>query len=97
MRNVYLVCYDVCDAKRLRLTHKVMLGCGNPVQYSVFRCDLSSVERQRLKEALWEILDWSCDRIMIIDLGPVGSRGDECIEFWGDPIVDLPDRKAVII
>lgn len=97
MRNVYLVCYDVADAKRLRLTRKTMIGFGDPVQYSVFRCDLSPIERQKLKECLWEILNWEYDRIMLVDLGPVGSRGDDCIEFWGDPIVSLPERKAVII
>jgi len=41
MRRVYLVCYDVSDAKRLRRTHKKMCGFGDPVQYSIFRCELS--------------------------------------------------------
>ena len=52
MRNVYLVCYDVADDKRLRKTYKKMCGFGVPVQYSVFRCELSPTERQRMKEAL---------------------------------------------
>jgi len=40
MRSVYLVCYDVADDKRLRKTYKKMRGFGDPVQYSVFRCEL---------------------------------------------------------
>jgi CRISPR-associated protein Cas2 len=52
MRNVYLVCYDVADDKRLRKTYKTMCGFGDPLQYSVFRCELSAVERQSLKESL---------------------------------------------
>lgn len=30
MRNVFLVCYDVADDKRLRRTYKRMLGFGSP-------------------------------------------------------------------
>jgi len=97
MRNVYLVCYDVADDKRLRKTHKKMCGFGDPMQYSVFRCELSPTEKQLLKEALWDILNWDEDRVMLLDLGPVGARGDTCIEFWGDPRVEIPDRVAVIV
>jgi CRISPR-associated protein Cas2 len=97
MRTVYLVCYDVADDKRLRKTYKKMRGYGDPLQYSVFRCELSPMEKQFMKEALWEILNWDKDRVMLIDLGPAGARGDECIEFWGDPRVDLPRRAAVIV
>lgn len=50
MRNVYLVCYDVADDKRLRKTYKKMCGFGDPLQYSVFRCELSAVEKQLLRE-----------------------------------------------
>jgi CRISPR-associated protein Cas2 len=97
MRNVYLICYDVCDPKRLRRTYKKMCGYGTPVQYSIFRCELSAVERQQLQESLWEIMNWDQDRVMVIDLGPTGARGDECIEFWGDPRMKVPDRRAVIV
>ena len=97
MRNVYLVCYDVADDKRLRRTFKKMCGFGDPVQYSVFRCELSPTERQLMKEALWDILNWGQDRVMLVDLGPAGARGDECVEFWGKPRVEVPDRAAIVV
>lgn len=97
MRNVYLVCYDVADDKRLRKTYKKMRGFGDPLQYSVFRCELSPTEKQQLKEALWDILNWNQDRVMLLDLGPAGARGDQCVEFWGEPRVTPPDRAAVIV
>ena len=97
MRNVYLVCYDVANAKRLRRTHKKMCGFGTPLQYSVFRCELSATERHRLKEALWEILKWEQDRVMVVDLGPCGARGDGCVEFWGEPRVEPLDRGPVVV
>ena len=97
MRSVYLVCYDVSDDKRLRRTHKKMLGFGDPVQYSVFRCELSPTERQLMKEALWSILNWDHDRVMLVDLGPSGARGNACIEFWGEPRAELSGPAAVIV
>ena len=36
MRNTYLVCYDVCEDKRLRAVHKTMRDFGDHLQYSVF-------------------------------------------------------------
>ena len=97
MRSVFLVCYDVADDKRLRRTHKKMCGFGDPVQYSVFRCELSPTEKQVMKEALWEILNWDHDRVMLVELGPAGGRGDECLEFWGQPRVEISARTAVIV
>ena len=97
MRSVYLVCYDVADDKRLRKTFKKMCSFGDPVQYSVFRCELSPTEKHLMKEALWAILNWDRDRVMLINVGPVGARGDQCMEFWGQPRVELPSRAAVVI
>ena len=97
MRNVFLVTYDVADAKRLRQTYKKMCGFGDPVQYSVFRCELSPTEKQLLKEALWEILNWEHDRVMLVNLGPARARGDQCVEFWGEPRVEPTSRAAVIV
>ena len=81
MRNVYLVCYDVADDKRLRKTHKKMLGYGDPLQYSVFRCELSPTEKHGLREALWQILKWDKDRVMLVDLGPAGAGAMRASSF----------------
>jgi len=97
MRNVYLVGYDVADDKRLRKVYKKMCGYGDPLQYSVFRCELSPAEKHLMKEALWRLLDWNEDRVMVVDLGPANRRGDRCVEFWGKPRVAIPIRQAVIV
>ena len=97
MRSVYLVCYDVADDKRLRKTYKKMRGFGDPLQYSVFRCELSPTEKHIMQEALWEILNWAHDRVMVVELGPVGARGDECVEIWGEPRVEVRERGAVVV
>ena len=82
MRNVYLVCYDVADDKRLRKTYKKMCGYGDPIQYSVFRCELSSIEKQLMKEALWAILNRQQDRVMLVNLGPTGA-GESIASSFG--------------
>ncbi len=97
MRGVYLVCYDVADPKRLRKVHKTMKGFGDPVQLSVFRCELTREELQQLQEALWPSLNLAADRVMIVSLGPIDGRGDECIEFWGTPLILVRERAATIV
>lgn len=97
MRSVHIISYDIADAKRLRRVYKTMRGHGDPLQYSVFRCELSETELQKLKEVLWPILNLAEDRVMIVDLGPAAGRGDECVEFWGNPRVEPPDRSATVV
>lgn len=97
MKNVFIVSYDVCDPKRLRQTHKTMCGFGLSLQYSVFRCELSPIQLQALKEKLWNILNLAEDRVMVVNLGPAGARGDECVEFWGTSQLETPARTAMIV
>ncbi len=96
MRNVYLIAYDVCDAKRLRRAYRLMCGAGDPLQFSVFRCELSATERQALQSKLWEVLNLSKDRVMLVNMGPAGGRGDACVEYWGQPLTSEPTREAVV-
>lgn len=75
MRRRYLVCYDIRDSKRLRGVHKLMVGHGDPLQYSVFLCDLSGMERTRLVSRLKKVINEATDSIAIFDLGLTGSSG----------------------
>ena len=83
MRNRYIVAYDVSDAKRLRQTHKKMNGFGEPLQYSVFSCDLSSKERVIFEEALTGIINLKEDRILIIDTGPAEGKAANALKTLG--------------
>jgi len=96
MRHRYLVAYDICDSKRLRRTFKKMNGFGDPLQYSVFSCDLSDVEQTLMKEALGTIINHAEDRVMIVDIGPVDGRGGVALEFLGVRL-DLPAEAAAVI
>src|SRR3954464_6252574 len=73
----WLVCYDVRDPKRLRKTAKHMEGYGARMQYSVFRCWLTSRQLERLRWELTELLKPEDDVLMI----PLCTRcvdGIEC-------------------
>ena len=96
MRNRYLVCYDVADEKRLQRMHKKMQGFGQPVQYSVFVCDLSPSARVRLQESLTKILNMKEDRVLIVDTGPTEGRGQECFTTLGKAAA-LPSRGPVVV
>lgn len=95
-RNRFLVTYDISDAKRLRQVFKTMHGFGDPLQYSVFACDLNPKERALLVTALDEIIHHGEDRIMIVDLGPADGRSKDAIQFLGKS-TPPPESGPVIV
>ena len=96
MRNRYLVAYDVSDAARLRRTHGKLKGFGDPLQYSVFTCDLSRKELVIMKADLSEIIDQRKDRVVIIDMGPVGGRGSLVMQTLGRQVASTT-REALVV
>lgn len=83
MRSRYLLCYDVRDDKRLRHAAKVAEAFGYRLQYSVFLCDLSDVERIRLETRLRGVLELSVDNVMLVDLGPANSASEQRLRWLG--------------
>lgn len=96
MRNVYLVCYDVCDDKRLRKVYKTMRGFGDHLQLSVFRCELSPRERVEMLAALNPLIDHDQDQVLIVDIGPAQGRAGLVFEAIGKPYT-APERVAIIV
>ena len=64
----YLVAYDITDEKRLARVHKLMTGWGAPLQYSVFRCELSPSDKKQLISQLYHQMDNKADDIRIYAL-----------------------------
>ena len=94
--NVYIVSYDICDPKRLHHVHKTMKGFGDPLHYSVFRCDLSAKGKVELVAALTDIIKHDEDRVMIINLGPIEGQVDKRIDFLGIR-PKMSDHSAIIV
>jgi CRISPR-associated protein Cas2 len=97
MRTRYLLCYDVRDDARLRKTIKVAESFGYRLQYSVFLCDLSDIQRTRLEQRLREVLLIGTDRAMIVDLGPPGAASRRRFHWISDPVEVYDPGKAVIV
>lgn len=94
MRNRYLVAYDISDSKRLRMMYSLMCGYGDPLQFSVFLCELSAKEKVLMTTDIISIINNSEDSILLVNLG--NSQKDEAIEFIGHRKQTL-ERKPVII
>ena len=68
MRNTYLVCYDICQDKRLAKVHRTMRT----------RAELSSC-----RYLLNDIINHDEDQVLFVDLGPSEGRGDRVITALG--------------
>ena len=97
MKHIYLICYDVAEPKRLRKVYKTLQGAGESLQYSVFRCELSREERQKLIELLWEILNLSEDRLLVANLGLSDSRGVDSLQHWGNPREAINSTRPIVL
>lgn len=85
MRHRYLVCYDICDSKRLRQVAKVVEGFGSRLQFSVFECPLDDMRLQQLKAALQDQINTEQDQILFVSLGPEASDTGLRIDAMGLP------------
>lgn len=97
MRHRYLVAYDISSDRRLRRALRTMRGFGDSLQYSVFQCDLSDVERMKMEEALSAIIKHDADRVMIVDVGPSEGRARVAFDYMGLRPDEKRERDAVIV
>lgn len=96
MRKVFVVCYDICDQKRLRKVFKTMKDWGDHIQYSVFECRLTKQEKMQLQMQLKDTLHHDEDQVLFINLGPAKNRGSRAIESLGRPYSKL-DSPCLIV
>ena len=71
--------------------HQVARDFGDPLQYSLFVCDLTRAELIRLRTRLLAQIHLDVDSIAIFDLGEPTGRGVRCTEFIGKrrPLPDV--------
>jgi len=95
-RHRYVVCYDVRDPARLRRTHDTMLGYGDPLQNSVFLCDLSAAELVLLEASLRRVVKRAEASVLVVDLGPASGSARRRIRSLGQS--RLPEvRRPIVI
>jgi len=96
MRFSYLVCYDICDQKRLRKVFQIMRGYGDHLQYSVFECQFTPIDLARCKAELGAVIHHKEDQVLFVNLGPAEGRGDRVITALGKPYTAL-DAPCIIV
>jgi CRISPR-associated protein Cas2 len=96
MRSTYLVCYDICDDKRLRKVFQVVRGYGDHLQYSVFECQLTPSDLVRLRSELAAIIHHTEDQVLFVCLGPAEGRGERVISALGKPYTSV-DAPCIIV
>lgn len=92
MRSSYLVCYDVCDDKRLRKVFKCLRDWGDHLQFSVFECQLTPTDLLKLKSEIKDLIHHTEDQVLFVCLGPAEGRGERVITALGKPYtkIDAP-------
>ncbi|MCB1982913.1 MAG: CRISPR-associated endonuclease Cas2 [Rhodoferax sp.] len=88
--HLFVVTYDIADARRWRRVFRLMHGFGEWLQLSVFQCRLTRSRLLEMQERLGAAIDNTADHVMIIDAGPaegvrlrvrsLGKRGFEPVE-----------------
>lgn len=96
MRTSYLVCYDICDDKRLRKVFQTMRNFGDHLQYSVFECQLTPLDLARCRNELSAIINHAEDQVLFVNLGPAEGRGDRVISALGKPYTSF-DAPCIVI
>ena len=68
--HLFIVTYDIADARRWRAVFKLMNGYGEWLQLSVFQCRLSRRGIVELRAAIGGIVKHDEDHVLFLDLGP---------------------------
>lgn len=71
--HLFIVTYDIADARRWRAVFKLMNGYGEWLQLSVFQCRLDRQRQVELRSRPETLLNREEDHVMIIDVGPAES------------------------
>ena len=96
MRTSYLVCYDICDEKRLRKVFQVMRAYGDHLQYSVFECQLTAMDMVKCRAELAAIINHAEDQVLFVHVGPADGRASTAFSTLGRPH-DRPERSAIVV
>ena len=96
MRTSYLICYDICDDKRLRKVFQTMRGFGDHLQFSVFECQLTALDLAKCRALLAAIIHHDEDQVLFVNLGPAVGRGARVISDLGKPYTAV-DAPCIIV
>ncbi len=96
MRYRYIVCYDISADHRRQRVYEVMRGYGQHVQYSVFVCDLDRQGKAELVRDLREKMNENEDRVMLCEVGALGTARAEAFQFLGRSGPDFGSGPMIV-
>lgn len=88
-----ILCYDMVDDRRRARLYQVMQGFGRAVQRSVFECELSAAELERLRRRVRRLIDPARDSVRLYVLCEECARRIEVLA--GPPVARRPDFLIV--
>ncbi len=94
--RLYIVTYDIADARRWRAVFKLMQGHGEWLQLSVFQCRLGRARIVALQARLDEIIHHGDDHVMIVDVGPAEGIAPR-IQSLGKRRFAAIERVAIVV
>jgi CRISPR-associated protein Cas2 len=60
-----VIAYDIASDRRRMRTHALLLRYGNPVQESLFECDLSPADLRALRRELARVIRPAADKVRV--------------------------------
>lgn len=93
--HLYVVAYDIGDAKRWRAVFRLMKGYGEWLQLSVFQCRLSRRRHADLIATLDEIIHHKADHVIILDLGPADAVSPRVTSLGKE--FEAVAREAIVV
>lgn len=96
MRTIYIITYDIREAKRLRKIFNLLRGYGDHLQYSVFRSELSDREKVELVGKIVKFINQGEDQVLFFPMGKVGAVREAKVHAIGLPYV-VSVKEAVVV
>lgn len=89
--QLYLVCYDITEPKRLARIHRFLREEGLPVQYSVFTAELAARDLGRLLAGLRQRIDPRSDDVRIYPLPARLERICLGLQYFPEDVLLIED------
>jgi CRISPR-associated protein Cas2 len=93
--HLYIVAYDIADAKRWRRIFKLMQGYGEWLQLSIFQCRLSRKRHAELIALLDGIIHHKEDHVVTMDIGAADSVKPRVVSLGKE--FKAVEREPVIV
>lgn len=94
--HLFIVTYDIADARRWRAVFKLMHAYGEWLQLSVFQCRLSHARHAELLARLQQAISPGEDHVLVLDIG-IAENCEPRVHTIGKQAFAAIERKPIIV